>query len=117
MITKMSFAILLGASTLSYQLCQEIPRSTLSTLLLTNTSVGLFQQSLRDRQDVVPAMTPWIVAEQRHLTGFGTGLTIIDILWHPLCSFAESFTRDLLGVDWDLWASVLLQMSIIKART
>jgi hypothetical protein len=58
MIVKMIFAIPSGASILSYQLSRETPRSTLSTLLLTLTSVDLFRQSLRDHEDVDLVMTP-----------------------------------------------------------
>lgn len=86
-------------------------------LLPTLTFVGSSQQSLRVLQDVALGMIHWIVAEQQHLTGFGIGLTIIDILWRPRYSFVVSFTRGLLGVAWVLWALVLLRMSIIKDLT
>jgi hypothetical protein len=86
-------------------------------LLPTLTFAGSSQQSLRDLQDVALEMIRWIVAEQQHLTGFGTGPIIIDILWRPRYSFVVSFTRGLPVVAWLLWASVLLRMSFIKDLT
>jgi len=55
-IVKKNFAIPSGVSILLYQQSREIPRSTSSMLRPILTSVDLFQQSLKDHQDAVPAM-------------------------------------------------------------
>lgn len=85
--------------------------------LPTRTFVALFQQSLRDYLPVVLVMTPWIVAEQHHLIGFGIGLITTGTEWHPQSSVVEFSMRGSLAEAWDPWALEPPQASIIKDRT